>query len=204
MSTLRRATLTDHSQVLRTLVRAFARDPLVRFMLPDDDAYEAWQGAAFFHLVAGPWFDTGEVWVTDDVVAVSVWGVPDPVPVSDDVRADLIATYLRFDEATHARMAVVDGALRPLRPEQPYWYLNFLATHPDWQRRGLGGRLCAVTCDRADEAGLVQYLETATDDDIAFYAARGFQVRDTVTLTAPAAEPHSVTVTTMLRPPQRV
>mgnify|MGYP003350642208 CR=1 FL=1 len=215
MSTLRRASLADFDRVVVTLVRAFDADPLIRFMLPDDAAYREWQGSTYFRLVARPWFDHGEVWVTDDVVAVSVWGAPNPPRRSETLRAELIALFERFDADLRARMSTVAGALKTLKPAEPHWYLQFLGTHPDWQRCGLGSILSSVASERCDRGGIVQFLETSTEDDVAFYSSRGFQVSDTLTITAPdltardgggtqqqASWPTEVTVTTMIRLPK--
>lgn len=205
MSTLRLATLDDLGRVCRTLVRAFAVDPLIRWMLPDDDAYAEWQGEAFFRLVVRRWMDVGEVMVTDDCAAVAVWGRPDPSHPSDAARADMIDTYQRFDEASHALMGWVSDAVDAHRPPQPYWYLQFLGTHPDWQGQGLGTALLAHRREHCDQEGTVQYLETATDDDIAYYRARGFEVCETFDVHDPTHPvTPSCTITTMSRTPHRL
>ncbi len=204
VATVRRADLADIDRICRTLVRAFADDPLVRWMIPDDEAYAGRDGDAFFRLVGRRWFDTGEVWTTPDCVAASVWGAPDPGPLPDIVSAELGALYMGFDSATQARMAAVSAAVNAHRPAEPYWYLQFLGTHPDWQRQGFGTALMAPVLERADAEGLGQYLETATDDDIAFYRARGFEVLEAFDVDD-TAEPsrHPVTITTMWRPAGR-
>ena len=54
-------------------------------------------------------------------------------------------------------------------PSEPHWYLNLLATHPDWQRQGLGSALMDVMFERADADGLPCYLETETPENVAYY-----------------------------------
>lgn len=204
MATVRRADTSDLDRICRSLVRAFADDPLVRWMLPDDDAYLGRDGDAFFRLVSRRWFEVGEVWTTPDCVAASVWGPPDPPGLPDAVSAELGALYMGFDVATQARMAAVSAAVGSHRPDGPYWYLQFLGTHPDWQRQGLGSALLAPLRERCDTEGLGQYLETATDDDIAYYRARGFDVLESFDVhdsEEPSRAP--VTVTTMWRPAGR-
>ena len=204
MITVRRAGADDLDRICRTLVRAFAADPLIRWMLTDDAAYEHWQGAAFFRLLVLRWLAVGEVWTTPDVVAVSVWGPPGPDQrLPDSVHAEMGAIYQRFDSRTQARLAAVGAAVASHAPADEYWYLNFLGTHPDWQRQGLGSALLAPLRERCDAEGLPQYLETATDDDIAYYRARGFEVRESFDVLDPLdASAPSVTITTMLRPPR--
>jgi GNAT superfamily N-acetyltransferase len=62
-------------------------------------------------------------------------------------------------------------------PSEPHWYLNLLATHPDWQRQGLGSALMDVMFERADADGLPCYLETETPENVAYYMHHGFEVR---------------------------
>jgi len=198
MSTIRPANLSDLERVCRTCTRAFATDPLIRWMLPDDEAYAAWQGQTFFRLVSRRWLETGEVWMTDDGVAVSIWGSPEPTELSDSARDAIIADYQRFDGATHERLAEADRSTKAHHPTEPHWYLQFLATHPDWQRQGLATRTMAQVRQQCDDRGLGQYLETATDDDIAFYRARGFEVTESWALGNPG---DTVTITGMWRNP---
>jgi GNAT superfamily N-acetyltransferase len=52
-----------------------------------------------------------------------------------------------------------------------------LATHPDWQRQGLGGELMGTVFEIADAEGLPCYLETETEVNVAYYRRHGFDVR---------------------------
>lgn len=203
VTSIRRADHTDIDRVCHTLMRAFQDDPLVRWMVADDDAYVNGAGSAFFRLVSRRLFDTGEVWTTPDGVAAAVWASPDPAPGAD-ISAELGALYATFDAATQARMAAVGAAVQEHKPTEPYWYLQFLGTHPDWQRRGLGTALMAPVLELADAEGVGQYLETATDEDVAYYRARGFDVTEAFSVADPLDENRPpVTVTGMWRPARR-
>ena len=62
-------------------------------------------------------------------------------------------------------------------PPEPHWYLNMLATHPDWQRQGLGAALMEAVFEIADEQGLPCFLETETAANVAYYRHHGYEVR---------------------------
>ncbi len=62
-------------------------------------------------------------------------------------------------------------------PGEPHWYLQMLATHPDWQRQGLGAALLAERFERLDAEGLPCYLETETVGNVAYYLRHGFELR---------------------------
>ena len=52
-----------------------------------------------------------------------------------------------------------------------------LATHPDWQRTGYGAALMGEVFAIADTEGLGCYLETETEENVAYYRRHGFEVR---------------------------
>lgn len=76
------------------------------------------------------------------------------------------------------------GPLRAAQPEvmtspEPYFMLNQLATHPDHQGRGIGKLLLDWGMNKADEEGLVCYLN-ATEVGKRMYEKRGFEVRKVI------------------------
>jgi GNAT superfamily N-acetyltransferase len=75
------------------------------------------------------------------------------------------------------RFAALRTVMTEHTPDEPHWYLNMLATHPDWQRQGLGGALMGEVFGIADEAGVPCYLETETVANVGYYRHHGFEVR---------------------------
>jgi GNAT superfamily N-acetyltransferase len=172
MSTYRRATTDDMSRLCRTAALAFDCDPVMRWLVPEDDVWRS-SGADLFRGGMIGWFDHDEIWCTDDGVAVAVW-IPPGRPESTS-EADPPPAPPPPDRAE--RFAVLTPLLAANTPEDPHWYLQLLATHPDWQRQGLGADLMAVMFDRADAEGLPCYLETETPENVAYYRQHGFDVR---------------------------
>ncbi|MGI9615479.1 MAG: GNAT family N-acetyltransferase [Acidimicrobiales bacterium] len=191
MSTIRRATRADTRRVCLTAALAFREDPVMRWLVPDDDVWDA-SGHEFFRGGMTGWLDHQEVWCTDDGVAVAAWIPPgrpestsEPDPPLPPPDPDLAKRF---------------GTLAPIlaanTPREPHWYLQMLATHPDWQRQGLGADLMAVMFERADSEGLSCYLETETPENVAYYRHYGFEVR--TEWDVPPDGPH---MWGMLRPP---
>ncbi|KAK4507192.1 hypothetical protein PRZ48_000927 [Zasmidium cellare] len=58
---------------------------------------------------------------------------------------------------------------------KPHFKLQFLITHPDWQRKGAGSMLVKHGCELADEAGLISVL-TASAAGWHLYERYGFKV----------------------------
>jgi GNAT superfamily N-acetyltransferase len=145
---VRRAVPADRLSLCVTAMRAFVDDPVMRWLYPEDEVFLEPGGEVLRPAMTG-WIALGEVWCTDDGAAGAVWIPPG--------RPD------------------IDFTVDP--PPEPHWYLQLLATHPDWQRRGLGAALMAVMFERADAEGLPCYLETETIDNVAYYRRHGFEVR---------------------------
>jgi GNAT superfamily N-acetyltransferase len=160
---------------VRTATRAFADDPVLRWFFPSDAEYAAGAPAAFTQ-IGGRSIALGSTYVTADVVAAGMYlppGRPEaPAPANGDpgeerpIPADLAERFSTFGSliAEHT-------------PAEPHWYLGVLATHPDWQRQGLGSAIVAPIAERCRAEGLPLYLETETVDNVAYYRHLGFEVR---------------------------
>jgi GNAT superfamily N-acetyltransferase len=169
--TIRRATSTDLRRIARTASRAFVDDPVMRWLIPDDDEYEA-HHQVFFGNIARRWLATDSLWCTDDVAAMAGW-VP---PGRPEVEPDGVVPF-EHPEWRLARFAALREAMTGNTPTESHWYLNMLATHPDWQRQGLGAALMGAVFEIADGEGLPCYLETETEVNVAYYQRHGFVVR---------------------------
>ena len=172
MPAIRPATADDIRRLARSGSRAFADDPVMRWLIPDDDEYER-NHQAFFGGVARRWLATESLWCTDDGVALAGW-IP---PGRPDVEVDDPGPRIQHPEWRVERFKALAGMLDANTLPEPHWYLQMLATHPDWQRQGLGAALMAVVFDIADRAGLPCYLETETVDNVGYYRRHGFEVR---------------------------
>ncbi len=192
MATIRAATGSDVPQLARTYGRAFARDPVVRWFIPDDAEYEAVH-VRFFTPIVMRWMYHATIWCTDDGVAVAGWNPPGRPEVEDDDPDPVQHPDWRI-----ARLMSVREHLGANTPDEPHWHLNMIATHPDWQRRGLGAALIQTVFAIADEAGLACYLETETPENVSYYRHHGFDVRTEWDLATDESEgPH---MWGMLRP----
>lgn len=170
MAAIRVASPDALYQLATTGWRAFSSDPVMRWFFPDDDDYNA-NGQVVFRRVLRRGLALNTVWTTDDAVAFARWtppGRPEP-EVDDEPRTDpawRVSRFLAFRANSEANT-----------PPEPHWYLNMIATHPDWQRRGLGAELMAQVFDIAGAAGLGCYLETESEENVAYYRRHGFEVR---------------------------
>lgn len=173
---IKRAERADLARIERTVSRAFIADPIARWMLPTDDEYER-LGTSFFGLAVRRWMAAGEVWTTPDVVAAAAWAPPEPRELHASEAGELGTLFARFDESYHSKFEAIGRWMAANRPAEPHWYLNVLATHPDWQGQGLGREVTSAIHTRADADGLHCYLETETEKNVSIYHRMGYVVR---------------------------
>jgi len=188
---IRPSTPDDLRRLSTTAMRAFVDDPVMRWLYPDDDDFLA-PGGEVFRGAMVRWQANNEVWCTDDCAALAVWIQPgrpsDEVVVDPPEEAPSPELVERF--------TTLGTFMAEHTPADEHWYLQLLATHPDWQRHGLGTGLMASMFERTDGAGLPCYLETETETNVAYYRHHGFDVRSEWDVTD---GPH---MWGMLRPPR--
>ncbi len=173
VSGVRVATLADLGRIARTATRAFADDPLFRWFFPDAEAYDT-AAPNLFGYLAKKSVSFGATYVTPDAAAIGIYqlpGRPEPEPSgeSEDAPApppELVEKFTALGELMAANT-----------PPELHWYLNVLATHPDWQRQGLGTAIIGPVAERCADEGLPLYLETQTASNVAYYGHLGFTVR---------------------------
>ena len=153
-------------------MRAFVDDPVMRWLYPEDEVFLA-PGGEVLRPAMTRWIGLGEVWCTDDGVGGAIWIPPGRPEI--DVTVDPPAPEPPPDLLE--RFAILGPLMEQHTPSEPHWYLQLLATHPDWQRRGIGAALMGVIFERADSDGLPCYLETETVENVAYYRRHGFDVR---------------------------
>jgi GNAT superfamily N-acetyltransferase len=183
-----RTLLPVEPTVITTLVRAFADDPVERWMYPGDAEYRE-HFPRFVVAFAGP----GIVSSVEDDAAVAVWLPPGAEP-DGDVIASVFAETI--DPAKHEDLLAVAGQMDDAHPRFAHWYLPWLAVRPERQGAGLGAVLLREGLARVDADGLPAYLETPNPRTIPFYERHGFAVTDVAE--AGACPP----VTCMLRAPR--
>ena len=168
---IRRATRADLTQLSVTAVRAFGADPVMRWLYPDDDEYFA-PGGEVMRGAMTTWIEHNEVWCTDDAAALAVWIQPGRPEAPENTDPSLVPPPPDRLE----RFGIIGPLMAEHTPPEDHWYLQLLATHPDWQRQGLGAALMAAKFEQADAEGLPCHLETETVVNVAYYRRHGFEV----------------------------
>ncbi|GAA4459987.1 GNAT family N-acetyltransferase [Phytohabitans houttuyneae] len=169
------ATPADREVVVGCTVAAFAKDPVLRYLFPDEVTYPRYAAAFFGHL-----FDKRvqkqTIWTIERGASTAIWQPPQTGTAAgeDDLSAHLpagpLARVLAYEEAVHAAL-----------PATPFWYLGVLATHPASAGRGWGRAVMNAGLRRAADDGLPAVLETSNPANVELYRRAGWQVVRTVT-----------------------
>ena len=163
------------------LVRSFADDPGLHFVLPEIADQER-LGPTLARAVVRYALRCGAPLVTrGEVRGVALWFPPNAQEPTD---ADLAETgiaqvpELIGADAWRRFKRLLDhlDALHPRYAPEPHWFLAILGVDPAWQRRGIGEALMNPVFAAADRDGLCCYLEAPTAGNARYYERRGFRV----------------------------
>lgn len=172
---IRRAGRGDIGQLAETNALAFADDPVLAWLFPDE-ARRLVALRRFYRANVRDMISVGEVWCSNDLCAIAKWERPGRLPIG-------LARFIRLLPAAPLvlrlgpPLQVAKDALKRVaehRPSEPHWYLSGLATRPHRQRQGLGRAVIAPGLERCDRDRLIAYLETSRPGNLAYYEALGF------------------------------
>lgn len=175
-STITVATPADHSNVIEILVAAFARDPVVRWMYPDEIAYRT-AFPAIIDALGGRAFASGGVYHTSDRRGAALWLPPGVEP--DDTAITSIVQQSLAGETRDTTFAIFEQ-MGQAHPAEPHWYLPFLGVVPAFQGEGIGSALLEASLASCDAAGLPAYLESTNPRNVPLYRRYGFEVSGSI------------------------
>jgi GNAT superfamily N-acetyltransferase len=172
-------------ETARMLARSFDDSPLFEFLFP--------KGPARLKITAGTFRGTlldalpfGAVHIAVDgsgVLGAACWLPPEGYPITPRRQAWILARLARLAPRAPSRlpdsMRYLSATDR-VHPKALHWYLAILGVDPRRQGEGLGGRLIDHTLDQLDPQGLPAYLETDKEENLAWYARRRFELRETL------------------------
>jgi GNAT superfamily N-acetyltransferase len=158
-------------RVLSAVTLAFAADPPSRWLFPEAETYLQ-HFPTFIRGLGGPAVDQGTAFVTAEYAAVSLWLAPGAA--SDEaLLAQLVEEQIA--PGKQADVAAVIEQMGRYHPQEPHWYLPFIAVQPASQGRGLGGVLLRYALSVCDAAGLPAYLESTSPRSRPLYERHGFE-----------------------------
>ena len=175
---VRGAVDADRAVTATVLARAFIDDPAMGFLFPET-ATRPLRLDRFFALMIrlDPGAANWSLALDGEIpVAAAVWRAP------GDWNTPMVTMLSHLPQMIGAfgwalpRALAMQAAMERSHPHAPHWYLQFAGCVPEAQGRGFGGAAIRARLAHCDAAGLPAALETATEGNLAIYAALGFVV----------------------------
>ena len=175
----------DLRETIAMLSRTFDDSPLMLHCIPGNRTRPSIL-RSFFRAAIRDALPFGHVYAARDagrVLGAALWLPPGAYPPSTLRQLRQMTGALKIAPLAPRG---VQPSLRYLRatervhPTTTHWYLGVLGVEPEWQGRGLGGRLLQPVLEQCDAESLPAYLETDKERNLAFYARHGFGLVDTL------------------------
>jgi GNAT superfamily N-acetyltransferase len=167
------------------MARAFADDPVMTWIFPDDRMRlrrlppfftVSMRGSALRH-------DGTEVLVADGAIAgCATWMPPGSWVPSLWHQLLALPGYARSLGSRLGVASTTYNALLTVHPRPPHWYLAGIGTEPRLQGTGIGTALMRSHLARCDATGMPAYLESSKASNVPFYEHHGFTVSRELTI----------------------
>ncbi len=176
---IRPASRADAAAAGRVLAGAFADDPHIAGLLPQDRLVQRME-QMFRHEVLATLSDGGHVYLAaeaDDVggepLGVAYWGAPGQSSGLLEMVAEAASTLRIYGRRFGDAVRTYREAERH-RPQAPHWYLKVIGASSQARGRGVGSALIRQGLAQADRDGVGVYLESSKPENVPIYARYGF------------------------------
>jgi ribosomal protein S18 acetylase RimI-like enzyme len=176
----RPATRADIPALSMALGRAFFDDPVMRWMLPDDDLrrlklHRLFAAITRYHHLSRGGVEVATATSPDGVGAAALWDPPGQWQTSriDELRA-IPGLFMAFGASLRRGLEVTE-LMKEAHPEEPHWYLAVIGSDPTVRGKGFGQALMRSRLDRCDAEHAPAYLESSNPDNVPYYERFGFE-----------------------------
>lgn len=177
--TVRPALISDIPELGRVLGIAFADDPIISWLIPDDASRPRRAAIMFGTLTRRNFLDHGGVEVAEDstgaMIGAAVWGPPGHWNTSTSTVLRSMPNLARAFRFRLLAAGQLSERIAAAHPREPHWYLAYIGTLPAARGRGAGHALMTSRLDRCDAEGAPAYLESSKSDNVPYYERFGFE-----------------------------
>ncbi len=161
----------DKDRAIKTITLGFSTDPVQRWIWPEAEAFLKAK-PRFAEASAGKGFDHETVYAVDGFKGVAMW-LPPGVHTDGDAMGAIVAETARPEILED--LINIGRSLSEAHPQEPHWYLNFIACDPAHLGQGLGSALMKHALRIVDESGTAAYLESSNPRNMTLYQRHGFE-----------------------------
>jgi ribosomal protein S18 acetylase RimI-like enzyme len=172
---VRRASAADHDAVVTALARAFDDDPIVGYLLRQDERRSEAYSACFSAFFRFMFLPHDEVWMEEGGRGAALWTPPGHADVRVGAALSMGPALIGAVGLGRLwRSARGMGRVQRVHPTRPHYYLFALGVDPMHQGHGIGSAMLAKVLERCDTDGVGAYLEASTAASARLYARSGF------------------------------
>jgi GNAT superfamily N-acetyltransferase len=161
------------------LARAFYDDPVMMFMLPDDQARVKVLPGMFATLTRHHFLarDVSEVASRAGTIgAAALWDPPGRRKSSRLEELLMMPTMMRAFRGRAKATQALGRVMEQAHPEEPHWYLMVIGSDPSVRGAGFGQALMRSRLDRCDGEHAPAYLEASREELVPYYSRFGFEL----------------------------
>ncbi|OBF19259.1 GNAT family N-acetyltransferase [Mycobacterium kubicae] len=175
----RPAQKADVRELSRTMARAFYDDPVMMWILPDDNARLKHLARLFATITRHQHLAGGGVEVAcqgSAIGAAAIWAAPNKWKETPRQSLAQIPAFLRVFGLRAGQARAVQDMMKREHPEEPHWYLAAIGSDPTVRGQGFGQVLMRSRLDRCDAEYAPAYLESSKPENVPYYERFGFTV----------------------------
>lgn len=176
--TIRRIDPADRHTLAEVLAKAFEHDPVLRWIIPNNEDYQR-TAIPYFRLLLQQSMSFGASYTNEDKTGVALWVGPEE---TISVFSKMIGTWrlVWLLKGNILRAYRLQELMASYRPRKNFLHLTHIATLPEQQRSGIGAGLIEPMLEKARALALPVYLECSNQDNLAFYRQFGFRLIDNI------------------------
>jgi GNAT superfamily N-acetyltransferase len=181
----RPARKADTRELSATLSRAFYDDPVMTWILPDDNARSKHLTRMFAAMTRHHHLARGGVELACDgpgIGAAALWDPPNQWQETRRAQLAMTPAFLRVFGFRTALARGVQEVMKRVHPEEPHWYLAAIGSDPTVRGKGFGQVLMQSRLDRVDAEHAPAYLESSKPENIPYYQRFGFELTGEIKL----------------------
>ena len=182
---VRPARKDDVRELSRTLARAFYDDPVMIWLLPDEQPRTGQLYRLFATMTRHHHLARGGVELACDgprIGAAALWDPPNEWEETRWAQLAMTPTFIRVFGARSMRGRAVQELMKREHPEEPHWYLGVIGSDPSVRGKGFGQALMRSRLDRVDAEHAPAYLESTKPENVPYYQRFGFEVTGEIVL----------------------
>lgn len=182
MSSIKISTITDFTsdEVIEVIARAYLPTPMITAALGGSGEQELKLNRELYRMACeivfrSEWY---AAFHENRIVGVLHMVRSPGCRLSHDQQDAIAPRLVELGPDVASRIGEWMGEWAKRDPETDHYHLGPIAVLPEFQRQGIGKLMMQRFCKRADEVGIVAYLETDRLENVGFYEKSGFTVTE--------------------------